>query len=475
MTKPAMGAAPAAKAAAREMAPPIEAREMASTVAAGAAVSADAGRDASACATPATLVTLPDDALLEAVQRQTFRFFWEGAHPISGLAYDRLTTRSQPSDDKVAIGGSGFGVMALIVAAERGWVTREAALERLRQMLDVLFKARCYHGAFPHFMNGRTGETIPFWRKDDAADIVETSFLFMGLLCARQYFDRDTPAEASARSLISIMWNDVEWNWFTQEGRKVLYWHWSPNNGWAMDHAIHGWNECLITYVLAASSPRYPIDAAVYHKGYAHGPVFRNGKSYYGTTLPLGMPYGGPLFFAHYSFCGLDPRGLSDRHADYWEQNVRHVRINRAHCVTNPGNFTGYGESCWGLTASDDPDGYSAHAPDNDNGTISPTAALASLPYAPGEVMPVIRHLLERHGERAWSRFGFVDAFCESRNWYADTILAIDQGPIIVMMENHRTGLLWKLFMAVPEVQAGLRRLGFKSPHLQPQSKATRR
>ena len=435
----------------------------------------DMARVAQALADPnvsaATLAALPDDALLEAVQRQTFRFFWEGAHPSSGLAYDRRTTRAQPVDDKVTIGGSGFGVMALIVAAERGWVTREAALERLRQILDLLFKARCYHGSFPHFLNGRTGETIPFWRKDDAADLVETSFLFMGLLCARQYFDRDIPAEAAARSLINIMWNDVEWNWFTQGGRKVLYWHWSPNNGWAMDHAIHGWNECLVTYVLAASSPRYPIDPAVYHKGYASGRAFRNGKSYYGTTLPLGMPYGGPLFFAHYSFCGLDPRGLKDRHADYWEQNVRHVRINRAHCVTNPGNYKGYGESCWGLTAGDDPGGYSAHAPDNDNGTISPTAALASLPYAPGNVMPVLRHLLEQHGDRVWSRFGFVDAFCESQNWYADTVLAIDQGPIIVMMENHRTGLLWKLFMTVPEVQTGLRRLGFKSPHL----KAARR
>jgi hypothetical protein len=413
----------------------------------------------------ASLLTLPDEALLEAVQRQTFAFFWDGAHPTSCLAYDRRTRQPLPADDKVAIGGSGFGVMALIVAAERDWVTREAALERLRCMLDLLMKARCYHGAFPHFMNGRTGDTIPFWRKDDAADLVETAFLFMGLLCARQYFNRDTPAEAAARSLINILWNDVEWNWFTQGGRKVLYWHWSPYNGWAVDHPIRGWNECLVTYVLAASSPRFPIDAAVYHKGYAHGPGFRNGKSWYGTTLPLGMPYGGPLFFAHYSFCGLDPRGLKDRHADYWEQNVRHVRINKAHCVTNPGKFQGYGENCWGLTASDDPSGYAAHAPDNDNGTLSPTAALSSLPYAPGEVMAVLRHLLERYGDHVWGQFGFVDAFCESQNWYADTFLAIDQGPIIVMMENQRTGLLWKLFMAVPEVQAGQRRLGFRSPH----------
>jgi hypothetical protein len=220
--------------------------------------------------------------------------------------------------------------------------------------------------------------------------------------------------------------------------------------------------------VLAASSPRYPIEPAVYHRGFATGPGFRTRKSWFGIDLPLGMAYGGPLFFAHYSFCGLDPRGLTDRYADYWEQNVRHVRVNRAHCVANPGKYEGYGESCWGLTASDGPTGYAAHAPDKDNGTISPTAALASLPYAPVEVMAVLRHFLTRHGKRLWREFGFVDAFCESQNWYADTFLAIDQGPIIVMIENHRTGLLWKLFMAVPEVQAGLRRLGFSSPHLKP-------
>jgi len=417
---------------------------------------------------PKALVALPDDALLEVVQRQTFRYFWEGAHPVSGLAFDRRTSRKRSKDtDAVTVGGSGFGVMALLVAAERGWISRAAALERLARMLELLARARCYHGAFPHFMDGGTGKAIPFGRKDDGADIVETSLLMMGLLAAREYFERDAPAEAAARSRITELWNDVEWSWFTQDGRDVLYWHWSPYNGWAMNHQIRGWNECLITYALAASSPRYAIEPEVYHKGFANSGEFRNRKSWYGIELPLGMAYGGPLFFTHYSFCGLDPRGLSDRYADYWAQNVHHVRINRAHCIENPGKFEGYGESCWGLTASDDPGGYSAHAPDNDNGTISPTAALASLPYAPAEVMALLRHFLTRHGKRVWRELGFIDAFCESQKWYADTFLAIDQGPIIVMIENHRTGLLWNLFMAVPEVRTGLRRLGFTSPHLE--------
>jgi hypothetical protein len=437
-------------------------RSVAKGVRAGSATTA-AGKD------PTKLAALKDDALLDTVQRQTFRYFWEAAHPVSGLAFDRRTSGRRADDaveDPVTIGGSGFGVMALIVATERGWIERAAALERLDRMLELLLSARRYHGAFPHFMNGRTGETIPFSLEDDGADLVETSFLMMGLLCAREYFARDSQEEAATRSRITMLWEEVEWSWFTQGGREVLYWHWSPHHGWAMNHAIRGWNECLMTYVLAASAPRYSIDAAVYHSGFASGPGFRNGKSWYDIELPLGMAYGGPLFFAHYSFCGLDPRGLEDRYADYWDQNVSHVRINRAHCVANPGKFDGYGESCWGLTASDDPAGYSAHAPDNDNGTISPTAALASLPYAPAEVMAVLRHFLKQRGKRLWRELGFVDAFCEAQDWYADTFLAIDQGPIVVMIENHRSGLLWKLFMAVPEVQAGLRRLGFVSPRL---------
>jgi hypothetical protein len=410
---------------------------------------------------PDDLAALPDDALLEAVQRQTFRFFWEGAHPHSGLAPDRCKTTSGAADDLVATGGSGFGMMAIIVAAERGWVTRSAALERLGRMLDLLVKATCYHGVFPHFMNGRTGATIPFTRKDDGADLVESSFLLMGMLCARQYFDRDTPEESRVRGLVNYIWNDVEWDWYTRGASHVLSWHWSPNNGWALDLDIRGWNECLISYVLAASAPRYPIDPAVYHRGFAQGRNFLNGKSYYGIPLPLGAPFGGPLFFSQYSFCAIEPRGLKDRYADYWEQNVAHVRINHAHCVKNPMKWRGYGESCWGLTSSDGADGYETHAPDADNGTISPTAAISSMPFAPREALGAIRHFLTAHGDKLWGRFGFVDAFCEARNWYADTYLAIDQGPIILMIENYRSGLLWKLFMQVPEVQSGLHALSF--------------
>lgn len=419
--------------------------------------------------TPRELAALPDEELIDRVQRQTFRFFWDGAHPVSGLVPDRCTTRADAHPDApMAIGGTGFGVMAILVACERGWITRAAAAERVGRMLDVLLRAPCYHGAFPHFMHGGTGATIAFSRKDDAGDLVETALLVQGLLCARGYFDRDGGFETGLRNRITQLSDEVEWNWFTQGGGELLYWHWSPNNGWAMDHGIRGWNECLIAYVLAAGSRRYAIDPIAYHRGFASGRDFHSGKTYYGIELPLGPPYGGPLFFAHYSFCGLDPRGLKDRYADYGELCSRHVHINRAHCVANPHGHAGYGAACWGLTASDDPDGYAAHSPDHDNGTLSPTAALASLPYAPAETLQALRGLLLRHGNRVWGRYGFVDAFNEGRRWFADTYLAIDQGPIVVMMENHRSGLLWKLFMRAPEVQAGLQRLGFTSPHLEP-------
>jgi hypothetical protein len=416
---------------------------------------------------PAQLATLADEELLERVQRQTFRFFWEAAHPVSGLVPDRRPTLKGQSSDLVTTGGSGFALMTLIVAVERGWITREQALERLDAMLTVLVRATCYHGALPHFLDGRTGATIPFSRKDDGGDLVETSFLCMGLLTARQYFDRDTAVETRVRNMASWLWEDVEWDWYARGGRGVLYWHWSPNNGWALEHEVRGWNECLITYVLAAGSARFAIDPHIYHRGFATGRDFLNGRSWSGIELPLGPAFGGPLFFSHYSFCGLDPRGLADRYANYWEQNRSHVRINYAHCVSNPNRHRAYGEHCWGLTASDDPDGYAVHAPDNDNGTIAPTAALASFPYAPSEAMKALRHFLGTFGERIWRRHGFVDAFCPQRDWYADTHLAIDQGPIILMIENFRTGLVWKLFMSVPEVRTGLRRLGFSSPHLQ--------
>lgn len=409
---------------------------------------------------------LSDTALLDLVQKQTFQYFWDFAHPVSGLARERSNKAYNYGDEVVTIGGSGFGIMDIVVAASRKWITREQAVERLRKIVDFLWKADSYHGIFPHWLNGATGKTIPFSRKDDGGDLVETSYLFEGLLCAREYFNGSNDAEKELRNRINWLWEGAEWNWHTRGGLDLLYWHWSPNNGWSMNFELRGWNEALITYVLAASSPSYAIDARVYHHCWAESNHFKNGKAFYGIQLPLGFDYGGPLFFAQYSFMGLDPHGLKDRYADYWQQNLNHTLINYEHCVRNPNHFKGYGPNCWGLTASDNYEGYNAHSPDNDLGVISPTAALSSFPYTPEHSMKALRYFYDSLGSKIWGKYGFVDAFSEQKNWYAQSYLAIDQGPIVAMIENYRTGLLWKLFMRCPEIQNGLRKLGFESPYL---------
>lgn len=408
---------------------------------------------------------ISDSALLDLVQRQTIKYFWDFAHPVSGMARERSNTSFDYGDEVVTTGGTGFGVLALIVGAERKWIPRDSVANRLLKMLKFLYKADSYHGVFPHWMNGATGKTIKFSRKDDGADLVETSYLFEGLLCARAYFNADNKVENEIRGRITSLWNDIEWNWFTN-GQEVLYWHWSPNNGWAMDFPLHGYNETLITYILAASATGYPVSEKVYHRGWAMSNFFYNGKKFFGYTLPLGFDYGGPLFFAHYSFLGLDPHGLKDRYADYWEQNRNHSLINLSYCVSNPKGFKGYGKDCWGLTASDDPNGYSAHSPTNDDGTISPTAALSSFPYTPEYSMMALRHFYFDLGNKIWGDYGFKDAFDQSKDWVADSYLAIDEGPIVAMIENYRSGLFWKLFMNIPEIQNGLHKLGFSSPYI---------
>ncbi|WP_432709605.1 glucoamylase family protein [Pedobacter sp.] len=406
---------------------------------------------------------LTDDQLLDLVQKQTFRYFWDFAHPVSGMARERSNKSFDYGDEVVTTGGTGFGVMAIIVASERKFITREQAAAQTKKIVDFLWKADMFHGAFPHWLNGETGKVIRFSLKDDGADIVETSLLFQGLLAAKQYYNADNPTEQDIRNKITWMWENIEWNWFTQN-QDVLYWHWSPNNGWAQNHPIKGWNECLITYVLAASSPRYSINKSVYDNGWANSNTFFNGKKFYGITLPLGIDYGGPLFFAQYSFTGLDPRGLTDGRAEYFEQNKAQTLINRAYVIANPKHYKGYNEKSWGLTASDSWQGYAAHSPTEDLGVIAPTAALSSFPYTPEYSMQVLRHFYEDRGEELWKEYGFVDAFSDQHNWVAKSNLAIDQGPIIVMIENYRSGLIWKLFMSNPEVQAGLTKLGFTSP-----------
>ena len=400
---------------------------------------------------------ISDEELLTLVQKQTFSYFWDFGHPVSGMAHERST-----SGNMVTTGGTGFGVMAMIVAVEREFITREEALQRIRQIVTFL-DTRCtrYHGAFAHWINGETGETVPFSTYDNGADMVETSLLFQGLLAARQYFNRDATGEIELREDITRLWEGIDWTWFRKEDENALYWHWSPQHEWQMNLKIQGWNESLITYVLAAASPTHSISKEVYDQGWARNGGMRNGASYHGFTLPLGPDYGGPMFFAHYSFLGLNPNGLKDSYSDYWVQNRNHALINYSYCVENPQGYSGYSEYCWGLTASDGNNGYSAHSPTNDKGVITPTAALSSMPYTPEESMAALHFFYYKLGDKLWKQYGFIDAFNLTEEWYASDFLAIDQGPVIVMIENYRTGLLWDLFMDIPEIQVGLTKLGF--------------
>ena len=426
----------------------------------------EAGKNLPADKARAIQKNLSDSGLLDLVQRQTIKYFWNFGHPASGMARERSNVAYDYGNEVVTTGGTGFGIMALIVGVERKWLPRDTVAARLVKMLRFLSKADSYHGVFPHWMNGVTGKTIPFSRKDDGADLVETSYLFEGLLCARQYFNKEDVAENEIRNRIGWLWNDIEWDWFTRDGRECLYWHWSPNNGWAMNFPLHGYNETLITYILAASSTRYPVPASVYHNGWAMSNFFLNGRKFYNYNLPLGFDFGGPLFFSQYSYLGLDPHGLTDKYADYWQQNQNHTLINYAYCADNPKKFKGYGVNCWGLTACDTYNGYNAFSPTNDLGTIAPTAAISAFPYTPEYSMKALRHFYEDLGDKIWGEYGFTDAFNESKDWYAKSYLAIDEGPIVAMIENYRSGLFWKLFMNIPDIQQGLKKLGFQTPYL---------
>ena len=413
-----------------------------------------------------------DSILLDSLQRQTFNYFWEGAEPNSGLARERIHLDGiYPSHDEdiITIGGSGFGLMAILVGVERGFITREQALERYEKAVEFLTKADRFHGAWPHWLHP-DGSAAPFSKKDDGGDLVETAFLVQGLLTVREYFKDGNEREQQLAGDIQELWEEVEWDWYTQDGQDVLYWHWSPNYNWEMNFPVGGYNECLIMYVLAAASPTHPVSRDVYEKGWARNGAIAQDTTFYELETELDhyehddAPVG-PLFWAHYSYLGLDPNDLQDQYADYWKLNRNHALIHYRHSIENPHDYEGYGEHCWGLTSSYSMRGYAGHNPSRDLGVISPTAALSSMPYTPEESMKFLRYLYSKQ-DSLIGKYGPYDAFSLEHNWTLPRYLAIDQGPIPVMVENYRSGLLWKLFMRNKEVLKGLQKLGFESPYI---------
>lgn len=411
-----------------------------------------------------------DNEFLDYVQKAHINYMWEGAEPTSGLAPERIHMDGVYPDndaDVVTIGGSGFGIAGLIVGIERGFIPRAAGVERFHKIVDFLARADRFHGVWPHWIYGKTGKVKPFGTKDNGGDLVESSFLMEGLLCARQYFRDGNQSEKELAQKIDKLWREMDFSWYTQN-KNVLYWHWSPNYGWEMNFPLQGYNECFITYILAASSPTNTIPVSAYHEGWARGGDIKSANAPYGLPLELkhngAEQFGGPLFWAHYSFIGLNPKGLKDQYADYWNVVRNQTLVNYKYCVANPKGFKGYSSDCWGLTASYSVNGYDAHMPMiNDKGVITPTAALSSFPYTPVESMRALHHFYYRLGDKIWGKYGFYDAFSETSGWYTNRYLAIDQCTIAPMIENYRTGLLWKLFMSCPEVQSGLNRLGFNN------------
>ncbi|MEW6004061.1 MAG: glucoamylase family protein [Stygiobacter sp.] len=404
----------------------------------------------------ATTHTMTDEEFLDMTQRATFRYFYDYGHPTSGLARERYG-----SGETCTIGGSGFGIMAIISGIERGFITRKQGVDRIFKIVNFLKNtADKFHGAFPHWINGTTGKAIPFSQYDDGGDLIETSFMIQGLLAARQYFNRNDSFEIIIRSFITDIWEAVEWKWYTQN-TSYLYWHWSPNYNFRINMRIQGPNEGMIAYLLAIASPTFSISASSYYNGWTNTSYYKNGKSFYGYPLWVGWDYGGPLFFAHYSFLGFDPRNKKDKYCNYFENNKNHTLIHRAYAIANPKKFVDYNENTWGFTASDDPNGYSVHEPNNDNGTISPTAALSSMPYTPKESIEFLKNIYRKYGKKVFGDYGFKDAFNPTKNWFANSYLAIDQGPIMAMIENYRSQTLWKNFMANPEIQPMLNAIGF--------------
>ncbi len=422
-------------------------------------------------------VSVPQDrndveGLLTYIQKSHFEYMWSGAGVGSGLARVRYFP-SDPSHDAgtITTGASGFGIMGIIVGIERGFISRSEGLERLGKIVSFLEKAERWHGMYPHWMDDSTGKTIAFAGsdgEDNGADIVETAFLASGLLCARQYLiDGPEDGHALAKRMDAI-WKGMEWNWFAAEDG-CLIWHWSPTVGFRKNMRIQGYNECLLPYVLAASSPDFalPEPKKSYEAGWCRGGVIVNPGERYGIPFVVKHNSGdnevGPMFWTAFSYAGLCPEGLVDGSGiDYGAAVRNHALIQYNYCVENPKGWSCYGPDCWGMSAgytSNETTDYQAMRTNNDKGVVTISAALAAMPYTPEQSIAAAKHYYWDIAGQA-GPWGFWDSYSDKEG-VVKRYLANNQCIVVPMIENYRTGLLWKLFMSSPDIRTGLDKLGF--------------
>ncbi len=406
------------------------------------------------------------EVFLTEVQEAGFRYFHHYAFPGSHLPREGIRRKDSWDPFICSAVSTGMYFFNMAVGIERGFIERGAAGEHARTLLRFLEqRVDRFHGAFPHWIDGRDGKVVPFSETDDGADSVETAILAQGLLFAREYFTGDNEVEREIRERADRLWKEIEWDRLVGEarGRRVLIWHWSPRYGFS-NLPVVGFNESELAYLLAIGSPTHPIDPDIYWEGWVglnDGYLQpRQVEEPEGTIpLQLGGGYGFPMFFMHYSYLGLEPSAVPLPEGTLQEEFEWQTRAHIAYARLNADRFKGY-DRFWGLTASLSPDGYLAHHPElADNGTITPTAALSSMPYHPEAVMEMMETLYLEEGKTLWGPFGFYDAFNPTRGWVADGYIGIDIGPIGPMIENARSGLLWEVFMRAPEIQNALDRV----------------
>jgi hypothetical protein len=402
---------------------------------------------------------LSTEALLDTIQHTAFNFFWNEANPANGLIKDRSAPGAPCS-----IASVGFGLSAICIGVDHGWVSRQAARDRVLTTLLTFWRGaqgpgNAYmgnYGLFYHFLDMTTARRA--W--DSELSTIDTGLLLAGIIDAKQYFGGSDSMETSIRNVADSIYYRMNWDLMRNYSPGILM-GWMPGTGFLGYGQWIGYNEASIMYILAIGSPTYPVDASGWQKwtsGYKW-------ETHYGYTYVI-FP---PLFGHQYSHCWIDYRNINDQYMrdqgiTYFENSRRATLAQQAYAVANPSGYTGYSDSLWGLTASDTPTGYNARGappPENDDGTITPTAPISSLPFAPEAVIPVMRNMWNNYRTQLWTPYGFRDAFNLGKNWWDADIIGIDQGPIIIMIENYRTQAVWKRFMKNPDVQRGLQVAGF--------------